>query len=61
MITLQRAIEEYNDAVRMFNYANTPEDIDVAIALMYAADVKIRALKRVTVDFNSFEPISEVY
>lgn len=60
MTTLKRVLEEHNDAVRMFNYANTPEDIDVAIMLMYAADVRIRALKKVAYDYNP-EPLLEVY
>lgn len=58
---LKSAFSDYNDAMRMFNYASTPEDVDVAIVLMYAADIKIKALKHVTSDICKFEPISEVY
>ena len=58
---LKTALRDYNDAMRMFNYATSSSEIDVAIMLIHSADIKIKALKYITSDICKFEPISEVY
>jgi len=58
---LKKAMDEYNDATRMFNYASSPEEIDVSIMLMDAANIKIKALKRIPNYGDELQPISEVY
>jgi hypothetical protein len=55
------ALKEYNDAFRLFDYAVTPLETDVAIALIYSAEIKIKALKSVPYYANELQPISEVY
>lgn len=59
--SLRLALIEYNDAMRLFNYAVTPQEIDTAISLMDAANMKIKALKTIKYDICELEPISEVY
>jgi hypothetical protein len=58
---LTDAIQEYKDACRMFEYAITKEETDLAITLMLAAEIKIKAFKNLTDDISNFQPISEVY
>jgi hypothetical protein len=58
---LKLAIQEFNDANRMFEYSISPQEIDLAITLIHAAEIKIKAFKNSTVDISELEPISEVY
>jgi hypothetical protein len=57
---LKKAMMEYNDAVRMFNYAFAQIEIDVAIMLMEAANIKIKALRYIPEEVYNLESISEV-
>jgi hypothetical protein len=58
---MRDAIQEYNDAIRLFDYATSQQEIDVAITLMYSAEIKIKALKTITNDASELQYISEVY
>ena len=59
--SFKSALKDYDDAMRMFNYASAPDEIDVAIMLLRAADIKLKALKNINNSVYKLEPISEVY
>lgn len=52
-----KAIQEHKDAVRMFTYAVEPEDVDVAIFLMNAAAIKMKALRNIPKERFDITPI----
>ena len=56
---LDNAIGEYERAESMFNYASCDFDTDVAIILMNAATLKIKALRKVVTKYSKPDPQPE--
>jgi hypothetical protein len=54
---LKDAIQEYKNALRLFEYATTQNEIDVAIGLWNSSNLKIQALKKIPIECFYTTPV----